>query len=95
MEDGFTCEDCGIAHSHKKGLDHSLSGAFSKATVVLSLNLDYNPDCHCGWHEFNSKIKKGEVAINKEIAEFVDYRCESLLIPDSVEKELYEGLEKP
>lgn len=95
MDSGFECQSCGIRHSHSEGLDHSLSGAFSQATVVLSLDLDYNPDCHCGWHEFNSRIKNGELNIDEEIAEFVDYRCKRLVIPESVEAELYENLETP
>lgn len=90
MANGFTCEECGIAHTHDEGLDHSLSGAFSSVTVSLSLDLDYNPDCHCGWHEFNAGIKKGEIDIDEEVAEFVDYRCKYLLIPDSLEEELYQ-----
>jgi hypothetical protein len=91
MAEGFKCEDCGIAHKHEEGYDHSLSGAFSLATVVLSLDLDYNPDCHCGWHELNAKIDKGELNVNDVIAEFVEYRCKRLVVPDSVEKEVYES----
>lgn len=90
MDSGFECQSCGIRHSHNEGLDHSLSGAFSKATVALSMDLQYNPDCHCGWHELNARIQKGEIEVDSRIADFIAYRCESLLIPESVEEELYE-----
>lgn len=93
MVDGFKCEDCGIAHKHNEGNDHSLSGAFSSAAVALGLDLDYNPDCHCGWHELNAKIQKGELDVDEVIAEFVEYRCKRLVVPDSVEEELYEPAE--
>lgn len=89
MASGFECEKCGIAHKHDEGLDHSLSGTLSSATVALSLDLDYNPDCHCGWHELNADIKKGEMDIDEEVAEFIDYRCKYLLIPDTLEEKLY------
>jgi hypothetical protein len=90
MSQGFVCNDCGIGHKHNEGLDHSLTGAFSIVAIAsIASEMDYNKECHCGWHEFNSMIQDGEINVDTEVAEFVSYRCKDLLIPTDVENELY------
>lgn len=89
MESEFECQSCGIVHSHVEGLDHSISGAFSKAATVMSMNLQYNPDCHCGWHELNAKIQSDKIDMDDVVAEFIEYRCERLVLPASVERDIY------
>lgn len=89
MGSEFECQCCGIVHPHVEGLDHSLSGAFSKAAIVMSMNLQYNPDCHCGWHELNAKIQSDKIDMDDVVAEFIEYKCERLPLPASVERDIY------
>lgn len=70
MSQGFTCEDCGIGHKHNEGLDHSLKGALSSAALAgIASDLDYNTECHCGWHELNAMIQDGVINVDQEVSE--------------------------
>lgn len=47
MTEQWTCDDCGLVHSHHRGR-HTL---FNGVDWDLVKKLDWNPDCNCGAYE--------------------------------------------
>lgn len=60
-ENEWTCEHCGIQHTHRRDLEDIRVFDFIPDSFIR--NMDWNPECNCGKYEALQAHESGQITI--------------------------------
>lgn len=100
----YTCNasECGLVHHHNRGFAHDLTDLDSLDAEFIK-QLEFDAQCHCGWHEAYVALQNNEIWLSEEDAKMVTQAAtggdgkwaHQLVIPENTRGEIYDEERNP